>query len=831
MKYTNSIRFKFRTLSIGVFLIITIFLSTFTFLETLKITKTISRGYAELYSSEIVGDINTHLQREIALALKASRTKVILAWMNDENNVSLKEQAYHEIIQFNQLFENRNLFIVPNVTKNIYFIDTTTSFEKMMPSGALSDELESDIWYFKTIQTDQEYLLNIDSDRFLNTLRSWINVKVISDGKVQGVIGTGLYLDPFIKDIFEKRKNTGAKSVIINEFGAIQMDSEITNIRENSFKADEKLDKTIFAFYNNQNFAVQVKDYLAQPKNPILLDLEGGKYQYAALSPIKGTNWHVVTFFDFNSLFSLSSFQYIGLIFLLMLIILMILLSFIVHRIFMKPFEALNESIETKGSVADGKIFGLDRADEFGLLANTIQQMKDRLDFYNKDLETEVAHSSQELDIAYHKIISNEKRLNKLFETLPVGIFILDTRHNFKYLNPYCLNQFGYLSEKLFKNTFYENPIAFFVNPLDYERLMSTLNGNPETVSCQLQMKNLEGKSFWIEMILIQMNNNGSSGYEGILINIQDKKDFEQKLIDLAMVDRLTGLYNRHYFDQVSIEESNRSDRYGDAISFVMLDLDHFKHVNDTWGHNVGDQVLTLTAKVIGQCIRKSDILARWGGEEFAILMPNTTQYGAQLVSEKIRKTLEKTNHPMAGMVTASFGVAERHKGEIFEDVFKRADQALFSAKEQGRNRVVCSEELISRPEAIVKLVWKSGFESGNALIDAQHKKLFELANGFMELMLSPDSVALEKIQFEQMLLHIIEHFKDEEQQMIESGYPEFLEHKRKHQILINEALALKDQFDEEKINTTAIFTFLIEAVILGHLLKEDVRMFPYVKT
>lgn len=96
-----------------------------------------------------------------------------------------------------------------------------------MPSGTLSSENQADIWYFKTMQTNQDYLLNIDSDRFLNTLRSWINVKVVSDGKVQGVIGTGLYLDPFIKDIFGKRKNTGAKSVIINEFGAIQMDSDI----------------------------------------------------------------------------------------------------------------------------------------------------------------------------------------------------------------------------------------------------------------------------------------------------------------------------------------------------------------------------------------------------------------------------------------------------------------------------------------------------------------------------------------------------------------------------------------------------------------------------
>jgi diguanylate cyclase (GGDEF)-like protein/hemerythrin-like metal-binding protein/PAS domain S-box-containing protein len=831
MKFTNSIRFKFRALSIGVFLIITIFLSTFMLMETLKITKTISRGYAELYSSEIVGDINTHLQREIALALKASKTNAVIEWMKDENNIILKQQAYNEITQFNQLFENKNLFIAPNKLKNIYFTDATTSFEKMMPSGTLSSENQADIWYFKTMQTNQDYLLNIDSDRFLNTLRSWINVKVVSDGKVQGVIGTGLYLDPFIKDIFERRKNTGAKSLIINEFGAIQMDSDISNIRENSFAADEKLEKTIFAFYNSQNFSVQVKAYLAQPENPVLLDLEDGKYQYAALSPVKGTNWHVITFFDANSLFSLSSFESIGLMLLLILIVLMSVLSFIVHRIFMKPFEALNESIETKGSVVDGKIFGLDRADEFGLLANTIQQMKDRLDFYNKDLETEVAHSSQELDIAYHRIISNEKRLNKLFETLPVGIFILDSHHNFNYLNPYCLNQFGYSSEKLFKNTFYENPKTFFVNPLDYDRLMSTLSGKPETANFQLQMKNLEGKFFWIEMILIQMSNNSESiGYEGILINIQDKKDFEQKLMDLAMVDRLTGLYNRHYFDQVAIEEKNRSDRYGDAISFVMLDLDHFKNVNDTWGHNVGDQVLALTAKVLSQSIRKSDILTRWGGEEFAILMPNTTQNGAQVVSEKIRRAIEKTNHPTAGMVTASFGVAERHKGENIEDLFKRADQALFKAKEQGRNRVVGSEDLVSRPGAFVKLVWKSGFESGNNLIDSQHKTLFELANGFMELMLSPDSLALEKIQFEQMLLHIVEHFKDEEQLMLNAGYPEFLEHKEKHKILVDEALALKQQFDEEKFNTTAIFTFLIEEVILEHLLKEDIKMFPYVK-
>ena len=128
----------------------------------------------------------------------------------------------------------------------------------------------------------------------------------------------------------------------------------------------------------------------------------------------------------------------------------------------------------------------------------------------------------------------------------------------------------------------------------------------------------------------------------------------------------------------------SRSDRYNEPLSMILIDLDFFKRVNDTWGHPIGDVVLKHTAEITKNNIRKSDIIARMGGEEFAIFLPHWTITGALVVAEKIRKLLENTEHPIAGVVTASFGVAERRKNEPFYNWYKRVDEALYRAKEGG---------------------------------------------------------------------------------------------------------------------------------------------------
>ena len=165
--------------------------------------------------------------------------------------------------------------------------------------------------------------------------------------------------------------------------------------------------------------------------------------------------------------------------------------------------------------------------------------------------------------------------------------------------------------------------------------------------------------------------------------------DETEKIKNLATTDALTGCLNRMQGMHIIKNEMLRSKRYNISLALILLDLDHFKKVNDTWGHPIGDQVLKLVAERIRKNIRSSDSLIRLGGEEFIIFAPETNIAEAALLAEKVRKVLEETDHSTAGKVTVSLGVAEHIQPESFKQWYVRTDAALYEAKNSGRNRVV----------------------------------------------------------------------------------------------------------------------------------------------
>lgn len=165
-------------------------------------------------------------------------------------------------------------------------------------------------------------------------------------------------------------------------------------------------------------------------------------------------------------------------------------------------------------------------------------------------------------------------------------------------------------------------------------------------------------------------------------------------LEQLANQDMLTGLYNRRQLSETLQQEVERSRRYGTDMSLIMLDLDYFKRVNDTFGHDFGDYVIKEFAARILSCIRQSDVAFRFGGEEFIVLLPQTDLRGAMATAEKIRSRcadlpFENASHTIA--MTVSIGVASCPKQPLTdnEDMICQADHALYIAKEQGRNRIV----------------------------------------------------------------------------------------------------------------------------------------------
>ena len=174
-------------------------------------------------------------------------------------------------------------------------------------------------------------------------------------------------------------------------------------------------------------------------------------------------------------------------------------------------------------------------------------------------------------------------------------------------------------------------------------------------------------------------------------------QDLARDLGYKATTDPLTGLHNRTKFDQALANEILRADRYKTPLSLVLYDIDHFKLVNDTYGHQTGDKVLVQLSRFVPNLIRTTDMLARWGGEEFVILAPGSDGPMALKAAEKLRDAIGQVVFDEVGSVTCSFGVAQYAAGDSPAELISRADDALYSAKIKGRNQVVLAAPPVAK--------------------------------------------------------------------------------------------------------------------------------------
>lgn len=200
----------------------------------------------------------------------------------------------------------------------------------------------------------------------------------------------------------------------------------------------------------------------------------------------------------------------------------------------------------------------------------------------------------------------------------------------------------------------------------------------------------------------------------------QVKQELAQ-LNELVRTDPLTGLYNFRHFREVMEIEMERTRRTAQPTALIMVDLDHFKRVNDTWGHEAGNLVLASTAKTMQNCIRQLDVACRYGGEEFTVILPGANSLIAKQVAKRICDTI--ANKPVMHdgqdiSTTASLGIAILHSNQLCttEELVERADQALYEAKQNGRNQV-CHEALDIEPEVFVSKAEKDALAG---LFDSQ---------------------------------------------------------------------------------------------------------------
>lgn len=293
-------------------------------------------------------------------------------------------------------------------------------------------------------------------------------------------------------------------------------------------------------------------------------------------------------------------------------------------------------------------------------------------------------HFGVQRDITKEKVADYE--LQKYIDIVNENVIIskTDLDGTITYVSKAFCESSGYEPEELiYKN---HNVIRHSDMPENvFEDLWSVIKKN-NTWNGEMKNRAKDGRDYWVNAYISPIFDIFSQkhGYMAIMQDITSKKRIEA----LSITDSLTGIYNRLKLDQFLHLEFNRYERYSEPLSIILFDIDFFKKINDRFGHLIGDNVLKKIAHIASENIRKTDIVGRWGGEEFLIICPHINKDGVNALAEKIRVIVEKFDFGEVGTVTASFGTASSIDAKNTAELLKSADDALYAAKDAGRNCV-----------------------------------------------------------------------------------------------------------------------------------------------
>jgi len=331
-----------------------------------------------------------------------------------------------------------------------------------------------------------------------------------------------------------------------------------------------------------------------------------------------------------------------------------------------------------------------------------IRESQEELARTNAGLELEVSRRERAQDA----LAEREAHYRNLTETMKDVVWILDTETlHFTYVSPSVERLRGFTPKEIMAQ-----PLDAALAPRETWTLTQMIRANrqkfldgsiDETMyfTSEVEQIRKDGSTVWTEAIVRYVRNEKTGGIDihGVTRDISDRRALRLELERQATTDSLTGIANRRHFLSLAEREVRRCGRHGCSISLLMIDIDHFKNVNDTFGHATGDLAIRAVATACGSELRNSDLIGRIGGEEFCILLVETELEKACGVAERLRGLVQDirltADDGRTVGLTASIGVAGlRHGEHDLPDLMARADKALYQAKNAGRNRVECHE-------------------------------------------------------------------------------------------------------------------------------------------
>lgn len=313
-----------------------------------------------------------------------------------------------------------------------------------------------------------------------------------------------------------------------------------------------------------------------------------------------------------------------------------------------------------------------------------------------QDLNEELVSQNEQLQQSYRLVEHANRRFSELFENVPVACFTVDMEGSIREWNLAAQQLYGYTKEEVLHQPFYTRVFRGASASKMHEILQRVIQGSV-MAGIESEDYDSEGNLHYVIRSVFPIRNPNRE-VVGAIVSVVDVtyrveyenqlKALNQKLQSLAVTDGLTGLHNHRAFQDYLEEQFQVAMRNRQPLAVILMDVDHFKQYNDTYGHQAGDEVLRQVARILSENVREGDFVARYGGEEFVVVLPRADLESAVAVAERLREAVQAAEWQLRP-VTGSFGVAcARPDMETRQELIEAADQALYQAKKNERNRV-----------------------------------------------------------------------------------------------------------------------------------------------
>ncbi|MCB1144002.1 MAG: diguanylate cyclase [Leptospiraceae bacterium] len=656
------------------------------------------------------------IMREVNLTKELSREPAIYQMALNEDNPKIKAEGLEVLERYRNEFHDRSYFVAFRKSQNYYFNDSENKYKGNQLRYKLSDSKKDDRWFFEALKLNDEYQINVNKDTILGTSKVWINFLLKDkNNKTIAVIGTGLDLTKFLKESVDINQE-GIRNIFINKKLAIQLERDTKLIDYGSLTKESNERKTLNLILKNPIDIFKIKlamnQILASNDDDhirtLWLEIRGKK-EMVGIAYLRELGWFSISMIDAKELSLLDNytiFTYLIAIFLVILI----LINTVINVFFFTPISKLRKIMKEieKGNynINTGRIGTGEIAD----LSLQFSSMVEEISNYNSELENKVKERTFNLK-------ESEQKLNTILENIGASVYIKDLDFKYLYVNRKVCEMFGKPEEEIINkddSSFFDEEAYHIIRSNDEKVINKGIEIREEEI-----IKTKDGDiTMAFSVIKVPLKRDDGTIYAicGISTDITDKKIADEKIRKLAFYDSLTGLANRRLLDERLIQTMKESKRSGEYCALLFMDLDHFKPLNDQFGHHAGDKLLIEASERILSTVREVDTVARFGGDEFIVLLSglgnreDMARNHANLIGEKIRFNLEKKyiiklvvdsltqtiEHNCTVSVGISLFLGTQYSPEI---IMKWADLAMYASKEKGRNRITIYPDVLDSPE------------------------------------------------------------------------------------------------------------------------------------